>query len=339
MNISVNANKAGGFSENIHVNAHNKSQNQGRKSLYLGDTSLADNPIAQRRKQAQKQAMKVVRDAWENDMAVSKSVEDRRAHYQQMEAQKEEAQKQAEQLSNDEKTLQEQYAVAPDSQEQQDLEVLKKFQDYNRNVTSTPLTKEESERVDELLKHPLTEYQQRALELNKRAGDFKKDAKAAYDAMKDDVSDIRSILQEKLKSNPMLDAQKAEEDIWGATNDDILGLATQEAMDHIEEENKKREEESEKAAEKKEEKEEQLEKVQEGRAYEQAIMEGTKEALDRAEARARQNDAPDMNFGDMYDVTKMNQQTTDMSSSLNDIKNSMKLLEADLKGIQIDEEA
>lgn len=339
MNISVNANKAGGFSDNINVSVHSKSQNQGRKSLYLGDTNLADNPIAQRRKQAQKQAMKVVRDAWENDMAVSKSVEDRRAHYQQMEAQKEEAQKQAEQLSNDEKTLQEQYGVAPDSQEQQDLEVLKKFQDYNRNVTSTPLTKEESERVDELLKHPLTEYQQRALELNKRAGDFKKDAKAAYDAMRDDVSDIKSILQEKLKSNPMLDAQKAAEDIWGAANDEILSLAAQEAMDHIEEENKKREEESEKAAEKKEEKEEQLEKVQERRAYEQAIMEGTEEALDRAEARARQNDAPDMNFGDMYDVTKMNQQTTDMSSSLNDIKNSMKLLEADLKGIQIDEEA
>lgn len=338
MNISVNANKVGGFSDSTHLNAHGKSQNQGKKTVFAGDTSLADNPIAQRRKQAQKQAMKVVRDAWDNDMAVNRSIEERRAHYQQMQVQKEEAQKKTEQLSSDEKTLREQYEVAEDSQEQQDLEVLKKFQDYNRNVTSTPLTKEESERASELLKQPLTEYQQRALELNKRAGDFKKEAKAAYDAMRDDVSDIKSILQEKLKSNPMVDAQKAADDIWGAANDDILSLAAQEAMEHIEEEAKKREEESEKAAEKKEEKEEQLEKVQERRAYEQAIMEGTKEALDRAEARARQNDAPDMNFGDMYDVTKMNQQTTDMSSNLNDIKNSMKLLEADLKGIQVDEE-
>lgn len=338
MNISVNANQTGGFDNSVSWNPSHKDAKEQRKTLFAGDIQLTNNPIEQRKKLAQKQALKVVRDAWENDQTVNQSIEERRSHYYQMKNLNEEAVEKVKRLSKEEQALQEQYGVSADSKEQQDLELLKKYQDYKNGVTTKPLTKEEMEQVSELIKQPLTEYQKRALELNAQAGKFKIDARDARLAMKDDVADVKSILLEKLKSNPMLDAQKAAEEIWKAANEDLIGMAVEEAVEHLEEKMEEQEEKAEKSAEEQEEKDEQLEELREKRALEQALIEKTKEAVERAEAEHRRNESPDLDLEELLDATKMNQQSTDVKASLNEIKSSMNLLEADLKGIQVDEE-
>lgn len=338
MNISVNANQTGGFDNSVSWNPNQQDAKEKRKSLFAGDFQLTNDPVEQRKKLAQKQALKVVRDAWENDQTVNQSIEERRSHYQQMKVLRDEATEEAARLSEAEKNLQEQYGVSDDSKEQQDLELLEKYQDYKNGVTTNPLTKEEMEQVSELIKQPLTEYQKRALELNAQAGKFKIDARDARLAMKDDVADVKSILLEKLKSNPMLDAQKAAEEIWKAANEDLIGMAVEEAVEHLEEKMEEQEEKAEKSAEEQEEKDEQLEELREKRALEQALIEKTKEAVERAEAEHRRNESPDLDLEELLDATKMNQQSTDVKASLNEIKSSMNLLEADLKGIQVDEE-
>lgn len=338
MNISVNANQTGGFDNCVSWNPSNQKAGEGRKTLFAGDINLTNDPIEQRKKMAQKQALKVVRNAWEADQSVNQSIEDRREHYNQMKALKDEAQKEITSLLEEEKILQEQYGVADDSKEQQDLELLKKYQDYKNGVATKPLSKEEIEKVGVLQEQQLTEYQQRALELNDCAGKFKRDVRDARNAMKDDVNDIKSILLEKLKSNPMLDAKEAAEEILAAANEDILGMVVQDAVDHIDEEMEEQEEATKKAAEEQEEKDEQLEDLKEKRAIEQALIEGTKEAIERAQAEHRRNESPDLNLDELLDVTKMGQQSTDVASSLNDIKSSMNLLEADLMGVKVDEE-
>ncbi len=337
MNISINVNKTGGFDKTVGCNPGGDKEKEGRKSLFAGDIGLTNDPIELRKKMAQKQALKIVQDAWDNDRSVEQSVEDRRGHYEQMKALKEEAEQEVESLRSQESTLQEQYGVKDDSKEQQDLELLKKYQDYKNGVSTTPLSEEEMEAVAEINKQPLTEYQQRALELNDRAAIFKGQIQDASSAMKDDVKDVKRILLEKLKSDPMLDAMETVDEIWDVANKDIMGMAVQDAMEHIEEQQEEAEEKAEKTAEKQEEKEEQLEELQEKRAIEEAMIEGTKEAIERAEAQHRRNETDDIEMDELLDVTKMTKQSSEVKSGLSEIKASMKLLEADLKGIEVDE--
>ena len=45
-----------------------------------------------------------------------------------------------------------------------------------------------------------------------------------------------------------------------------------------------------------------------------------------------------LNIDELLDITRKNPASEDAQRELNDIKNSMKLVEADLKGIKVDEE-
>ena len=85
-------------------------------------------------------------------------------------------------------------------------------------------------------------------------------------------------------------------------------------------------EKADEAMKEKEEREEKLDEMKLERAIERAMIEGTDEAVEEAERIKRQNDSPDIQMTDMVDL-----------SDGADIKSSMKVLEADLKGIKVDE--
>lgn len=311
---------------------------QEKNTYYGGNLNLANDPIEEKRKEAQEKAWNVVKNAWDNDKSVDESIDSRRTHYAKMEEWHKESLKEVEQIENDKKALQEIYEVPEDSKEQQDLELLEKRQDYMSGVSHEALTEEEWNRLNEIDQQPLTEYQSRGLELNKRAGKFKLDMEDAKSQMQDDTGDIHSIKKERLKSNPMLDAKNQAENIMEAANQDIMGMLVQEATDHIDETLEEVEDNAEKAAEKEEEKEENLEEVQAQRAIQEALILKTKEAAQEAEEKVKNNDSPDIDMDAMLDLTKENGKAESVQSSLDDIKNSMKLLEADLKGIKVDEE-
>lgn len=115
---------------------------------------------------------------------------------------------------------------------------------------------------------------------------------------------------DRLKSTPMLKAQDAAEEIMEAANDEILGMLMEEAKDHIDEEQEKREEEAEKIAEKKEEQEEQLDKSKEKSEELEEVTDAIREAA-----------------SDSADVQK----------ELDDILEKLKLLKEDLKGAKVDQ--
>lgn len=104
---------------------------------------------------------------------------------------------------------------------------------------------------------------------------------------------------------------------------------------------KKAEEEKEKTEEKKEEnkeKEEKLEDLREKIAIQEALIEGTKEAMEDAKREVKRNNEPEIDMDDMIDIAKGYKNPEEVQKGLADIKNNMKILEADLKGIKIDEE-
>ena len=146
MNLSINAN---GFSNVQNTAAGHKAEQankQGKSAFFAGSPVLTTkNQIEQRKKMAQKSALKLVKDAWDNDQAVEKTVASQRQRYAELDAQRTEAKKALAGYEDQEKTLKEQCNVADDSKEQQDLNLLEKRQEYRRgsltilrnNVTTT----------------------------------------------------------------------------------------------------------------------------------------------------------------------------------------------------------
>lgn len=310
---------------------------KGKNVFFAGESNLTEDPIEQRRKTAQKRALQVVGAVWENEQSVNRDIQTRREQYAQMQARKKEAQEQLADVRKDEKVLQQLYEVPADSREQQELELLKKAQDWENHVGEA-LTQEEKERLAEIDLNNLTEYQQRALELNERAAVFQKTAQQEQRKMQETVSTVKQILLEKLKTHPMVDAQKAAEDILEAANGEIIGMLVQDAVDQADDKLEEEKEAAKEVAEEKEQREERLDELAGKRAMEEALIEGTREAAERAKEKQRQVEMPDMDFTDMLTITAKQQLSEEAKQSLAEIKSSMKLLEADLKGIRVDDE-
>ena len=310
---------------------------KGKNVFFAGESNLTEDPIEQRRKTAQKRALQVVGAVWENEQSVNRDIQTRREQYAQMQARKKEAQEQLADVRKDEKVLQQLYEVPADSREQQELELLKKAQDWKNHVGEA-LTQEEKERLAEIDLNNLTEYQRRALELNERAAVFQKTAQQEERKMQEAVSAVKQILLEKLKTHPMVDAQKAAEDILEAANGEIIGMLVQDAVDQADDKLEEEKEAAKEAAEEKEQREERLDELAGKRAMEEALIEGTREAAERAKEKQRQVEMPDMDFTDMLTITAKQQLSEEAKQSLAEIKSSMKLLEADLKGIRVADE-
>lgn len=326
----------------VHAAANGKKANgaaEGRKNMFVGDTLMAEqNPIEVRRKLAQKRALKVVGDAYANDRSVESHIDERLSHYDRMSKMRDAASSELKDINARQKALQEEYHVADDSKEQKDLELLKREQDMRNNVLGDSLTMEEIRRLDEIHKEPLTEYQSRSLELNNMAGKAKEDMADAKREMNAATAAIKSINLERLKADPMRDAQQTAEEIMETASKEIQGMMMDEVKDGIDEKTEEMKEEAKEKAEEKKEKDEIVEERQEAREIEQSRIEGTKEAIDEIRAKQKKGDDPEIAIDELLKLASPTDTAKAVSDSLNEIKNSMKLLEADLKGTTVDEE-
>lgn len=338
MNLSINAFSAVSMTKAAKQSAEKAGEQNIRQSIYAGNSNIADNPIAQKRKEAQEAAWNIVKNAWDSDKSVDDMIQTRRNHYAELSALKETAAAELSDIADDKEALRQLYDVEPDSQEQTDLELLEKARDINAGVSDAELTEEERKRLGEMYQGERTEYQSRALELHDRAVELKKQIADANKQMRDDTADIYAIKQERLKENPMLDAKEAAEEVLEAANSEIIGMAMQEAKEHIDEKMEEVQEKAEKNAKEQEEREERLEEQKLNRAIQEAMIEGTKEAVEKAKAMERRMDTPDVDTMEMIDITQNSGAGKDVSQSLDEIKYNMKVLEADLKGIKVDEE-
>ncbi len=314
------------------------SQKGERKTFFAGDLNL--DPIADKKKKAQQKAMKVVEDAWKQDQAITDSIAKREDHYAKLKDEVKTINEEIGRLNDKEADLMEEYKIDPDSQEQKDLELLEKRQDVDKGLLSrNSLTEEDQARLKELDQKPLTEYQERALAAHDAKGVFMLN-KAEYEKqMKDDMANVRAIQLEALKHNPMVGAQKEVEEIYKQLSDEIIGMIRQDGVDHLDEVQEENEEKAEETKEKEKEQKEEIAEKKEQRAIEAALRTGTEESNEKAKAIHRQNEADmDVELDAAIDYDKLGDTSGSVSKSLDEIKNSMNLLEADLKGIQVDEE-
>lgn len=289
------------------------------ETIYAGNL-LAEFPlkdrIQERRAQAQERAMKIVSDTWNGDRQVEGLIEESRERRRNLQAAYKEAQDRISEIREESNALWDVYGVDADSEEQQYLDLLLKEQAANRPFPEAELTEEESERLYEyrLQGKELTEYQQRQLELNGQIGGYQLAAHKAAAKIEKENAVIRGIREEQRKVHPMADAQKQAEEVMEAARDEIIGMVTEEAKDHIDQEQEEKKEEAEAIKEKKEEQEAVLEKREEREKELEKLME-------------------DMPVEEMADLKNVQAQ---VQQKVQDIVSKMNLVAEDIKGAQVD---
>lgn len=288
----------------------------GKKSIFAGGLNKAVDPILQKKQQAQKQAMKIVGDTWASDRKIDDDLDERRARIKENREIIGKAKDELNRISKEREALREQYGVEEDSREEQDLKLLEKEIDAKKPGSEVRLTKEEWEKIEEIKKNGLTEYQTRSLEMKNGGGLYEDEIAEAEKIIKTETAVITSIKLERLKKDPMVEAQKNAKEIIDAARDEILGMLIDEGKDHIDEEMEEKKEAAEKAEEKKEEQEEKAEKKDEKEAQEEQFREQIQASTEL--------------------MTKSDELLDDVQRKVKKILDEMKLLEEDLKGAAVD---
>lgn len=127
---------------------------------------------------------------------------------------------------------------------------------------------------------------------------------------------------DQLKSQDMLKAGDAAEEIQKAASDEIVGMVIADAKEKLDKELEEKKEEAEKKAEEKEEQDERIEKAKEERKEDREMIEGD---LDAEKLQA------DASF-QKQSVT----QSEETTQRINQIMKKNHLINEDLKGIEID---
>ena len=291
--------------------AKNKEQS---KAVYAGNLNKILDPIAQKRDKARAQAMKVVGDAWDADKKIDDDIKARYDRIGDYKKELKEANTELRWFADERETLRKAYGVEEDSREQLDLKLLEKRVDAKRGQVS--LTKEESERLEEIDRAGLSEYQQRSMEMYEESRYYDDMKIAAERGIEAESRAISTIKQAKLKSQGMIKADAQAEKIMEEAGEEIIGMLMEEAKEHIDEEMEEEKEQAEKAEAKKEEQEERLEKAKEKKEQQEEITEQLSDVTEY--------------------MAEMDNSMGDIQKELKKITEEMKLLEEDLKGAAVD---
>lgn len=254
---------------------------ENRKTIFAGDLNrnqespLRDR-IAEKKAEAQEKAMKFVREAFQADLEIDEGMEESRQH---VKALKEERTGLRDGLADIEKR-------------QETLEAARENGEIGEEVYQDELKALNQERI--------TQEQKLAQNQGMIEGEN---------------ASIRGTRLERLKHHTMVDAWDDADNILAAANDEIVGMAMQEGVDHVDEEAEKREEQAENIKEEKKEKEELLEKQKEKREEEETWIE-------------------ELSPEEFSDLTKS---SDDVQKEVQDMLRKMNLLDEDIKGAAVDE--
>lgn len=247
----------GGQPENSLTTEGAGKRQENRKTIFAGNlgdqnASLQDR-IEQKKKEAQKQAMKIVGDAFAGDSALDEDMETRRRNVAE--------------LAEDRKRLLEEKAG-----------VDSRGEDLEKAYEAGEISEEDYAVEKDTLRQ---EQEARDRELNDNEGQIMQENAV-----------ISGTRLERLKYKPMVDAQEQAEDIMDAARDEIIGMIREEGRDHIDEETEKRQEQAEEIREEKEEREEFIEEQREHRKEQEELLEEmpTEEmiSLDRIQSDVKQ---------------------------------------------------
>lgn len=233
------------------------------QNIFAGNLKKQFDPIAGKKQEARKQAMKIVGDAWEGERKIDDDLASRSAKIVKYRETLRKAGDELKEIESRRSELRENYGVEADSEEEENLKLLEKELAAKKIGSGIHLTKEEEEQLAEIKKTELTEYQKRSLELKENGSQYEQEIEEAEKQIQTENAVIRGTRLERLKSQTMIKAQKSAEDVLEAASEQIVGMLIDEAKDHMDEKMAEEKEAAEEKAEKEEAEEERIEKQNE----------------------------------------------------------------------------
>lgn len=293
-------------------------QMKGKKSIDGRRLAVSVDPIAAKRQQAQKRAMKIIGDAFDGERKIDEDLKARREKVDALSKEIGENKKALMDLEAERAALREQYEVDPDSQEEKDLELLAKEVESNFEGSGIILSPEERMQIAKIKEAGLTEYQQHSLELKGYEEPYATELSRAEKEVATENAIIKGVQLERLKSSPMVKAQNQAGNVLEEAGREILGMLVEEGTEHIDEIQEEKKEQAEKEAEKQEELQEQLDAAKEKKKEQEEFTEEILEATEKLASSANQ--------------------MSDAQQEVKDMMSKMKLIELDIKGAAVDSE-
>ncbi len=302
-----------------------KQRGENGKSVFAGTLivpSQTDSLVEQKRQSAKNQAKKLVNDAWGRDQKLLQKIDEKWGLWNDKMSQIKKSEGIISDVEEAKTRLQEQYEIDPESQEQKDLDLLEKYQDWKNGVSGLQFSDEERSRLRELEGMPMTEYQVEVLKLNDDSGK----EKANIDRLQWEAGIVKGAIsdnkQKQAISQDMIKAQETADEIMGAAGKEVMNLLIQEGKDKVDQETEEEKETAEETQEKKEEQQEQIDKIRENRKEQEEIVEG------------------DLKVNQIQqEFTLKQKKFSNMESTQSTIRRMIKdnnLVDEDLKGIEID---
>lgn len=325
--------------ENRSQRASEKQQK--RNTIFAGELPFHKDRITLCRQEAQKKAMELIQNAWNTDRKADQSMAEYRERAEEQRRELQLNQEKIAECDARKENLRDSYGVEADSQEQKDIELLEKL--YYPGMHPEGLTEEEWQKAQELAKGPLTEYQQKSLEIEGEKSEFFDRAQKAESAIEAYNGAVRDMKIERLKFHKMTDAQNNAQKVMEQASKEIQGMLVEDAKDHVEETYEEQREAAEKEAEEKEAQEEKIELRKEQRELMEARIETAQQENSDAEkaGKERERDAREEAslLKDMADAgLNVAGANNAAQVEIKDMLNKMKLIEADIKGIEVDKE-
>jgi hypothetical protein len=285
-----------------------------RKSVDASGLNIQQDTVLSKQIQAQKKALKSILNAYGIEQGISDSINE---HLKKAEELTEEANmnlskvKRLEGLKSD---LKKTYDIADDSMEQKDLELLVKQERIERRETKEVLSVEEKRRLSEM--GPLTEYQNAALDYEKAILEFNTRAKDAVNNAFYNNKVAQAIKIEQGKLHVQVDAKKVADDIMEQATKEIIGILLDEGKDHVDDKIEEKKEEAEKQAEK----------------------EAQKEKLKEKKESATKEVVIGQTISHIGDIAEADSAKNKLQTEIRIMVAKQKMLEEDVKGLEVDQQ-
>lgn len=304
MQKSANVNIFMGGRQETEISKMNKSGSKGNTQIYAGGLNLAGrDSVEMKKQQAQKQAMKLIKDNLKSRNELDKNIDSIKEKKSELSEQLAEANKEIEKLESIKVSLKEEYGIADNSEEQQNLERIEKLM-----FAPDELSEEDFEKLGQM--ESLTEYQEESLKISGMQVEWKKIAKVSEGEIFGISKSVESMTQATVRDTSMIKVKKMAQDIIESAQKEIQSMLIDETKEHIDE---KIEEEQEKA--------EELEEAKELKEELQGSQSGQGSQPNAVSEEAIQ------------DLTKM---SADLEKELEDILKKNHVIQDDLKGITVD---
>ena len=299
---------------------HNGIQEEkgGRKSIFAGNMKDNFDPIARKKQQARQQAMKIVGDAWDGERKMDEELSKTKEKLGEYREMKLAAESQLKGIEREEEALRKAYGIEDEAQAQADLKLLDKKAASMEEGSQVVLTEEEKQRLSQIDEAGLREYQEKSQALNDRAKAYNAQIREADNGMFAiaAANTDAKINKPQIQAKTIMKAQETADEILEAASKEIIGMLTEEAKDHVDQELEEKKEAAEEKAEKEEEEKEKIGKAKEEKEQKEEFVE---EVADTGEFSVEADN-----------VLK------DVQRDIKKVMDEMKLLEEDLKGAAVD---